>query len=293
MSPNRPPFSPIMALIVLIGMFAWPAIAQAELKLLINKDDTVGRFVIDGDVDYDVSTGVVSMDVFLGQSAAGADNPLFCFDFASQEETVKLDIMSGSQTLAEKLKLTSALQYQLTAQTIEITPSADVACFFRAYDEANDQLGTDFGLYGETVATASAETDVIFHDDFAGVAELNVAFSNSTPTGGGFQYDITVTNNSAFALDSLAFQQAIPAGLEVANEGVVCQVNGANNEAVCTAARKGTLRYEGFTLAAGESLELAVTATGTAELTVYAAVATPTSSGTTFAVDQLTLTPDP
>ncbi|HEY7906639.1 MAG TPA: hypothetical protein VIC53_06925, partial [Wenzhouxiangella sp.] len=125
---------PLITLIALLGLTVWPALAKAELKLLINKGETVGRFVIDGDVEYNLTSGVVGMDVFLGKDAAGADNPLFCFDFSSQDQTVTLDIASGAQALAQELKLTSALQYQLTAQTISITPSSDVACFFRAYN---------------------------------------------------------------------------------------------------------------------------------------------------------------
>lgn len=290
---------PIITLIALLGLAVWPALAKAELKLLINKGESVGRFAIDGDVEYNLTTGVVVMDVFLGKGAAGADNPLFCFDFSTQGQTVTLDINSKSssaatQKLAQGLKLTSALQYQLSAQTISITPSNDVACFFRAYNATSDALGTDFGLYGQAPAAPTApstSTDAIFFDDFSGIADLDVAFSGVVPAQGGFSYDITITNNSSFALSSLAFQQAIPAGLAVAENNVSCQVNGATNTAVCVAAKKDTLRYEGFTLAAGQSLELSVTATGTTPLTVYAAVAAPTISGAAFHVDKVTLTP--
>lgn len=282
---------PIITLIALLGLAVWPALAKAELKLLINKGESVGRFVINGDVEYNLTSGVVGMDVFLGKGAAGADNPLFCFDFSSQDQTVTLDIATGAQALAQELKLTSALQYQLTAQTISITPSSDVACFFRAYNVTSDTLEADFGLYGEAPTAPSTSNDVIFFDDFAGIADLEVAFSGVVPAQGGVSYDITITNNSAFSLNSLAFQQAIPAGLAVAETAVSCQVSGATNSAVCVDAKKDTLRYEGFTLAAGQSLELSVTATGTTPLTVYAAVAAPTISGAAFDVDQVTLTP--
>ncbi|HEY7906989.1 MAG TPA: hypothetical protein VIC53_08725 [Wenzhouxiangella sp.] len=294
---------PMITLIALLGLAVWPALAKAELKLLINKGDTVGRFVIDGDVEYNVTSGVVGMDVFLGKDAAGADNPLFCFDFSTQAQAVKLDINSKSssaatQKLAQGLKLTSALQYQLSAQTISITPSNDVACFFRAYNATSDALGTDFGLYGQAPAAPTApstSTDVIFFDDFSGIADLDVAFSGLATTQAGVSYNITITNKSSFALSSLAFQQSIPAGLEVT--GVTCQVSGANS-AACSASEEKELRYLNFSLASGEKLELSVLAkrsdlleTGTTQLPVYAAVAAPTISGVAFHVDKVTLTP--
>lgn len=274
-------------LIALVALALGPALAEAQLKLLVNKDDNVGRFVIDGDVAYNTATGVVAMDVFLGKDAAGDDNPLFCFDFSSEPQTVTLDIDGDARVLAKGLKLTSALQYQLSAQTIAITPSNDVACFFRAYDAGNDQLGDTFGLYGQTASVSGNSSGVIFADDFSVNPQLKLAFS---PFQQG-EYVITVTNDSPFELTSLAFQQSLPEALGVTQADVVCRVNGETNEAVCTNARKDILRYEGFTLAAGDKLELTVTVTGTTAMDVYGAVAAPTVDGVAFDVGVLSINP--
>jgi len=274
-------------LIALVALAFGPALAEAQLKLLINKDDNVGRFVINGDVAYNTATGVVAMDVFLGKDAAGDDNPLFCFDFSSEPQTVTLDIDGDARVLAKGLKLTSALQYQLSAQTIAITPSNDVACFFRAYDEGNDQLGVDFGLYGQIASASGNSSGVIFADDFSVNPQLKLTFSDFQAG----EYVITVTNDSPFELTSLAFQQSLPEALGVTQAGVECRVNGEINEAVCTDARKDVLRYEGFTLAAGEKLELTVTVTGTTAMDIYGAVAAPTVDGVAFDVGALSINP--
>ena len=287
----RPFLSSKIALIGLLALAFGPTLAEAQLKLLINRDDSVGRFVINGDVAYDVSTGVVGMDVYLGKNAAGSENPLFCFDFSTEEQAVTVDIDSNARMLAKGLKLTSALQYQLSAQTIAIAPSDDVACFFRAYDSANDALGNDFGLYGQSPSAIVDDETIIFADDFFADPNLDVAFSAFQASENEMVYKITVTNNSPFKLDSVSFQQSLPAGLNVAEADVSCQVNDAANETVCTDARKDILRYEGFSLDAGDKLELSVTATGSEQLVVYAAVASATLGGVAFDVDELIIKP--
>ncbi len=291
MSMSHPTSSSKIILIAVLAVAFGPALAEAQLKLLVNKDDSVGRFVIEGDVAYDTATGVVGMDVFSGKDGAGADNPLFCFDFSTEEQAVTLDIDSNARVLAKGLKLTSALQYQLSAQTIAVTPSDDVACFFRAYDATNEALGADFGLYGQAPSAISNDNNIVFADDFSANPNLDVALSGFQASANEMVYQITVTNNSPFKLDSMAFQQSLPAGISVAEIDVICRVSGAVNEAVCATARKDTLRYEGFALDAGESLELSVTATGTTQLTVYAAVATPKFGGVAFDVDELVIKP--
>jgi len=287
----RPFLSSKIALIGLLALAFGPTLAEAQLKLLINRDDSVGRFVINGDVAYDVSTGVVGMDVYLGKNTVGSENPLFCFDFSTEEQAVTLDIDSNARVLAKGLKLTSALQYQLSAQTITIAPSDDVACFFRAYDSANDALGNDFGLYGQSPSAIADDETIIFADDFSADPNLDVAFSGFQASENEMDYKITITNNSPFKIDSVAFQQSLPIGLSVAETDVICRVNGAVNEAVCTNARKDTLRYEGFALDAGQTVELAVTATGSEQLVVYAAVASPILGSVAFDVDELVIKP--
>ncbi len=301
----RPSMTGFNALILGLMLCVSPIVAQAQLKLLINQGQTQGQFSIDGDVTYATGTGLVSMDVLLNDQAADAQNPLMCFDFSDSDPAVKLQLKSqsstgsgGSRLLVDKLGLTSALQYQLAAKTIAITPSSDVACFFKAFDASSQTLGNVFGLYGQAPSASSTiPQGVIFQDNFSAVPSLDVAFTTVTSpaSNGSVSYSIVATNNSPFSLGSLALQQTVPLGLDVT---VSCSVNGQSSTPVCTTARIDTLRYVDFTLAAGASLELQITASRNANwpssltaLPIFVAFAAPTLTNIAFDVAETTVNP--
>lgn len=301
----RPSIIALNALIFGTFLAASPSMAQAQLTLLINQGQAQGKFLIDGDVTYATGMGVVSMDVSLSNEGSGGQNPLMCFDFSGEAPAVKLRISSdsssatgGSRLLVNELGLTSALQYQLSAKTISITPSSDVACFFKAYDTTTSTLTKDFGLYGQPPTSASATPSVVFQDNFVAnpKLDLSVTTPSSPDSNGAVTYTITATNNSAFSVGSLALQQSIPLGLDATVTR--CQVNGQDSSAICDTAKQDTLRYVGFTLASGESLELGVTVSRNASwpstassLPIFAAIATPTLTGIVYDVYETTVAP--
>ena len=304
----RPLITDFNALIFGLMLCVWPMMAQGQLKLLINQGQNQGQFSIDGDVTYDTTASLLSMDVLLSNQPADAQNPLICFDFSDSDPAVKLQLKSqsstgsgGSRLLVDELGLTSAIQYQLAAKTIAITPSSDVACFFKAYDASNQILSDDFGLYG-LVADG-----VIFHDGFSAVPnvstdpELDVIFTSLTSpdSNGAVSYAIVATNNGPFEVSSLALQQTIPLGLDVTVNS--CLVNGQASVPVCETAEQDTLRYVDFALASGASLELQVTANRNANwpsgfnmLPIFVAfAAAPTSTNIAFDVAETIINPDP
>lgn len=301
----RPSIIALNALIFGTLLSAWPSMAEAQLTLLINQGQVQGRFLVDGDVTYATGTGVVSMDVSLSDEGSGGQNPLMCFDFSDEAYAVKLRISSdssaatdGSRMLVDALGLTSALQYQLGAKTISVSPATDVACFFKAFDSTTDVLTKDFGLYGQPPTTTSAAPGVVFQDNFLAnpKLDLSVTTPSSPDNNGAVSYTIVATNNSAFSVSSLALQQSIPLGLDATVTS--CQVNGQASTAVCDTAKQDTLRYVGFTLASGESLELGVSVSRNgnwpsvaSSLPIFAAIAAPTLTGIAYDVYETTVAP--
>jgi len=281
-----------------LGLSATPVFAQENLEFLINQDERQGRFDIEGDVLYDLDKGLISFDALLGQSGAGSDNPLFCFDFSTDSSMVAIQINDGPRLLVDELGLTSALTYQVSAQTISITPSKDVACFFRAYDADASPAYGDFGLYGQVPqGTSTPSTDIVFQDQFLGVPDVSVVIGSvSTESDGAVSYTITATNNSSFDLDSLALQQSIPLGVDVVVDA--CQVDGAASTVVCDDKKQDTLRYVGFPLAAGSSLTLDVTArrntswsSDTTSVPIHAALVTSNAFTRDFDVAERSVAP--
>lgn len=295
--------STAILLLILLGSTS----AEAQLKLLINKDEVSGRFVLDGAASYATGTGLVSVNLLLGESAAGGDNPLFCFDYSTADQPVALEINSYSsaqdqQLLIPELRLASALQYQLSNSTIAITPADTVACFFRQYDAQAGGLQSEFGLFGQASggAVTPLNTSEIFHDSFSGIVSLTVEISEPVVNGdGSTSYIITATNNAAFSVSDLALQQSIPFGIDIALDN--CTVNGQTPFDTCINANQGDLRYQGFSLAAGESLVLEVTASRNASwayepavqtVPVYVGFVAKTSAGFIFDTAQSVLAPE-
>lgn len=300
-------------LIALVGLVGPLGAQNDPLELVISRGDVKGRFVVNGDVTYTLSSGIVGLKVFGGETGQGSDNPLFCFDFSSEPHTVNLKIdgessavTTGTRVLANELGLTSALQYQLSAKTISISPASDVACFFRSYNDLSQSLESEFGLYGvapPSTSTPSAPPQgVIFSDNFSALARLDVGFEGdgTANNDGTVSYSILLTNRSVFDISSLALQQSIPYGVDVTIDS--CTVNG-NVSSICQNTDEDTLRFVGFTLAAGATLEIEITASRNANwptasppitaLPIYLAAATPTLSNIVYDVAELTLAPEP
>ena len=312
MGQKQPPHHSFFKMAFVLLALSLSLSAHAELKLFISKENQVGQFLVDGAASYSPSSGLLSVNIFSGQTAAGGDNPLFCFDYSTETASLAVELNSATSTEAQsllvpELALASAVQYQAAASSIQITPASQAACFFRAYDATNGQWQTDFGLYGQAPSSGGAPVQLdsvaavgeIFKDSFEGVVALDVALSAATAgQDDTVIYTITATNNSSFAVSGLSLQQSIPYGVSAVVDN--CTVGGQASADVCVDASEDTLRYFNFSLEAGQSLELAISALRNADwslgsapqaVPIYVAFLASTADGIIFDVDQASITP--
>lgn len=207
------------------------------------------------------------------------DNPLFCFDFASNTGAkLKLQVVSvGGQSAISGLAITSALQYGLSNKAITITPQPSAQCFYRG-------LSGDFGLFGKAPVVREnsspeigPEADGLFIDGFEAEMRLSVLIENVVLTSAGLlTYDLIVANHGQGDLTDVHFQEVYPsnAGLYPAALPTTiwaCDACAANPQVPEDG--NGPIRFENVSLAVGEQLVFAIQrfTEGSGTIKLYAA----------------------
>jgi uncharacterized repeat protein (TIGR01451 family) len=251
---------------------------------------------------YDFAAGEIQLAA--GVLSPDYDEPLFCFDMASPQSVVSLQVSDpNGHIIIDDFSLKVALDYILSEpSTLEVNPGTDQQCFYRS-----DQ-GV-FGLFGQESPDGSVDGDIIKLDRFEVDRSIELEFQD-VPTfvtpGETVTYDLVVTNTGSTDLEQVALQELFPENLGVyaAALSVGSWECSAIGDAVCPAPGPVTepLRVQdtnagGADITVGDSLTFSIertvnanSITGEAIRLSAGTVTDPVASDTPFAVAEALMT---
>ena len=247
-----------------------------DLLLSINGDDlgVVPIVLKSGDsypVTYDLNSSEISFSVADPLSLTGRySDPLFCFDLSETTSPVvslRVEDANG-HTMIPGLEAASTLQYMTGAAELRLTPSFGVSCFYHGLNSG------EFGLFGSEPfePQKSRGPTSIFSDAFAGKV-LKVEFQGLEQAyaraGTEIVYDLVISNASDEVLDNIGFQEVYPANADFFDATLSQTDWSCTEQDACSRLNSvnsaESLRFQGFSLAAGESatIEIRRTVDGT------------------------------